>query len=128
MLHERHYTNEQANDLLPVVRATVRRLQNAKRLLNEQTLDPGFATVADIAGGVYAGRERAQAAVAATVGFERLEELDLLVRDLDAGLIDFPSLRDGREVYLCWQIDENSVGHWHGAETGYPDRLPIDPW
>jgi hypothetical protein len=128
MLHERHYTNEQANDVLPVVRATVRRLQDAKRLLSEQSLDHGFATVADITGGAYPGRERALAAVAATVGFEKLEELDLLVRDLDAGLIDFPSLRDGREVYLCWQIDEPSVGHWHSAETGLPGRLPIDNW
>ena len=38
------------------------------------------------------------------------------------------SLRDGREVYLCWQIDEPEVGHWHAAETGYPGRLPLDPW
>jgi hypothetical protein len=92
MLHQRHYTAEQANALLHEVRATVRRLQDA------------------------------------TLGFEHLEALDLLVRDLEAGLIDFPSLRDGREVYLCWQVEEQEVGHWHAAETGYPSRLPLDPW
>lgn len=128
MLHQRHYTADQANALLHEVRATVRRLQDAKRVLQDEDFDTGFATHADAAGGAYAGRVRATAAVAATLGFEHLEELDLLVRDLEAGLIDFPSLRDGREVYLCWQVEENEVGHWHAAETGYPSRLPLDPW
>jgi hypothetical protein len=128
MLHQRHYTAEQANALLHEVRATVRRLQDAKRVLQGEDFDTGFTTHADTVGGAYAGRVRAQAAVAATLGFEHLEALDLLVRDLEAGLIDFPSLRDGREVYLCWQVEEQEVGHWHAAETGYPSRLPLDPW
>jgi uncharacterized protein DUF2203 len=128
MLHTRHYTTEQANDLLPAVRATVRRLQDAKHVLQDEGFDSGFATLADVVGGAYPGPVRAKAAVAATLGFEHLEELDLLVRDLEAGLIDFPTLRNGHEVYLCWQVDETSVGHWHGAETGYPSRLPLDPY
>jgi hypothetical protein len=127
MLHQRHYTTETANEVLPLVRATVRKLQDAKRLLQDEGFDAGFATVADVAGGAWAGRRRAQAAVAATLGFERLEELDLLVRDLEAGLIDFPALRGGREVYLCWQVDEPEVGHWHATENGFPGRLPLDP-
>ena len=128
MLHQRHYTAEQANGMLPIVRSTVRRLQDAKRALQEEGFDSGFATLADVVGGAYAGQARAYAAVAATLGFEQLEEMDLLIRDLEAGLIDFPALRDGREVYLCWQVDEPEVGHWHAAETGYPGRLPLDPW
>jgi hypothetical protein len=128
MLHQRHYTTETANEVMPLVRATVRKLQDAKHLLLHEGFDAGFATLADVAGGAWAGPRRAQAAVTATLGFERLEELDLLVRDLEAGLIDFPALRDGREVYLCWQIDEPEVGHWHATETGFPGRLPLDPW
>jgi len=128
MLHQRHYTAEQANALLPEVRMTVRRLQDAKRVLQDEGFDSGFATLADVVGGAYPGPARAMAAVAATIGFEHLEELDLLVRDLEAGLIDFPALRGGQEVYLCWQVDEETVGHWHNAETGFPSRLPLDPW
>ena len=128
MLHQRHYTAEQANALLPEVRVTVRRLQDAKHVLQGEVFDSGFAALSDSAGGAYPGRAHAQASVVATLGFEHLEELDLLVRDLEAGLIDFPSLRDGREVYLCWQVEETEVGHWHAAETGYPSRLPLDPW
>jgi hypothetical protein len=128
MLHQRHYTVEQANALLPEVRATVRRLQDAKRVLQGEGFDTGFATLADVAGGAFPGPRRAQAAVAATLGFEHLEELDLLVRDLEAGLIDFPALHEGREVYLSWQAEEHEVSHWHTAESGYPSRLPLDPW
>jgi hypothetical protein len=127
MLHHRHYTTESANAVIPIVRATVRKLQDAKRLLQDYGSDAGFATLADVTGGAWAGRDRARAAVTATLGFEKLEELDLLVRDLDSGLIDFPALRDGREVYLCWQVDEPEIGHWHAAEAGYPGRLPLDP-
>ena len=128
MLHQRHYTTESANAAIPLVRATVRKLQDAKRQLQDEGFDAGFATLAEVVGGGWAGRVRAQAAVTASLGFEKLEELDLLVRDLEAGLIDFPALRDGREVYLCWQIDEPEIGHWHAAEAGYPGRLPLDPW
>jgi hypothetical protein len=126
MLHQRHYTAEQANAVLPEVRQTVRRLQDAKHVLQDEGFDTGFATLADVVGGAYPGRTRAQAAVTATLGFEHLEALDLLVRDLEAGMIEFPSLRDGREVYLSWQVDEESVSHWHAAETWFPGRLPLD--
>ena len=61
MLHSRHYTAEQANDLLPEVRLTVRRLQDAKRVLQEEGFDTGFATLSDVVGGAYPGRQRAQA-------------------------------------------------------------------
>jgi hypothetical protein len=126
MLHQRHYTTESANEVMPLVRATVHKLQDAKRLLQDEGFDAGFATLADVAGGAWPGRTRARAAVVATLGFERLEELDLLVRDLEAGLIDFPALRDGREIYLCWQVDEPTVGRWYATETGF--RLPFDLW
>jgi hypothetical protein len=128
MLHQRHYTAEQANALLPEIRTTVRRLQDAKHVLQDEGFDFDFAELADATGGAYPGHTRAHAAVAATLGFEHLEDLDLLVRDLESGLIDFPALRDGREVYLSWQVDEAEVGHWHAAETGHTGRYPLDPW
>lgn len=115
MLHQRHYTAAEANALIPEVRSTVRRLQDAKRVLQEEAADAGFAVLADVFGGAYPGREHARAAVTATLGFEHLEALDLLVRDLEAGQIDFPALRDGREVYLAWQVDEPAVARWHAV-------------
>jgi hypothetical protein len=126
MLHQRHYTTEQANEMLPVVRALVRRLQGAKHTLAEEGFDTGFTALAEVSGGAYGGRTRAEAVVIAALGFEELEGLDVVVRDLEAGLIDFPALREGREVYLCWHVDEPEIGHWHAAESGYAGRLPLD--
>lgn len=61
---------------------------------------------------------------------ERLRQIDamgVLVKDLDSGLIDFPALRDGREVYLCWRLGEGSrIAWWHEIEAGFAGRQPLD--
>ena len=46
-----------------------------------------------------------------------LEAVDVVLRDVDRGLIDFPSMRDGEEVYLCWLVDEREIGYWHEPES-----------
>jgi len=50
---------------------------------------------------------------------------NIVVRDVDQGLIDFPGRRDGREIYLCWRLGEESVDFWHDKETGFPGRQPL---
>ena len=55
-----------------------------------------------------------------------LRELEVVLRDLDRGLVDFPSLRDGREVYLCWQEGEDEIGFWHEPDAGFGGRRPLD--
>jgi hypothetical protein len=57
---------------------------------------------------------------------ERIEDLGVLVKDLDIGLVDFPTLFRGEEVYLCWRMDESDIGHWHGVNEGFTGRRPID--
>jgi hypothetical protein len=126
MLHHRHYTAEQANLLLPAVGRTVRRIRDARRRLAMDGFDADFTTLAELNGGSWPGYEHAQAALEVALGFDRLEQLDLVVRDLERGLIDFPSLLDGDEVYLCWMLDEPAVGHWHAVEGGFGGRRPID--
>jgi hypothetical protein len=64
--------------------------------------------------------ERAGAIVA------ELEGLGVVVKDLDLGLLDFPALRDGEEVELCWQVGEDAVAFWHPLEAGFRGRKPID--
>jgi Uncharacterized conserved protein (DUF2203) len=125
MLHHRHWTPEQANALLPIVGETVRRLRDARRRLVERGLNRSLGERASATGGAWPGLDTARDAVVVTLGFERLERLDLVVRDLERGLIDFPSLIDGREVYLCWLLDEPAVGHWHAVESGFAGRRPL---
>jgi hypothetical protein len=126
MLHTRHWTPEQANELLPIVGAIVRRLRAARRRLAADGFDGEFSLHAEASGGAWPGRERATAAVEVALCFEQLERLDIVVRDLERGLIDFPALRDGHEVYLCWLLDEPAVGHWHGIEAGFAGRQPLE--
>lgn len=125
MLHERHWTPEQANGLLPLVGSTVRRLREARRRLAARGHDAALAQDAEDTGGAWPGREHAEEAVALALGLERLERLDIVVRDLERGLVDFPSLIEGREVYLCWLLDEPAVGHYHAIEAGFAGRRPL---
>ena len=48
-----------------------------------------------------------------------------IIKDLNAGLVDFPALRDGREIYLCWKYDEKQIEFWHDVSSGYSGRQPL---
>ena len=50
-----------------------------------------------------------------------------IVKDIDEGLVDFPALRDGVEILLCWRLGEDEVAHWHGLEEGFAGRKQLDP-
>ena len=63
---------------------------------------------------------------AALACVDKLEELGVVLKDLDRGLLDFPSEREGAEVLLCWHVGEESVASWHGLDEGYAGRKPID--
>jgi hypothetical protein len=125
MLHRRHFTLEQANSLIPTVGAILRRLRTARQQLSTGGFDTDLALRAEATGGAWPGRDRAEAALMITLGFETLEVLEVLVRDLERGLVDFPALIDGREVYLCWQLDEPEITHWHGLESGFTARRTL---
>jgi hypothetical protein len=56
----------------------------------------------------------------------RIEGLGCTVKDIDLGLVDFPSTREGEPVYLCWKAGEAKMTHWHGVDEGFADRKPID--
>jgi hypothetical protein len=58
-------------------------------------------------------------------GLEKLQTLGVMVKDLDTGLVDFLSLRDGREVLLCWRLGEKKVSYWHELHTGFAGRQPL---
>ena len=57
---------------------------------------------------------------------EQVQETGCVVKDLDIGLVDFPTLFQGREVYLCWKLGEEDITFWHGIEEGFAGRKPID--
>lgn len=58
-------------------------------------------------------------------GVARIDALGLTLRDIEHGLVDFPALVEGRQVWLCWQRGEPAIGWWHGLDTGFSDRRPL---
>ncbi len=57
---------------------------------------------------------------------KKLEEIGCLLKDIETGLVDFPTLYRGKEVYLCWKLGEANIAYWHQIEAGFPGRQPID--
>ena len=57
----------------------------------------------------------------------RIEAFGCIVKDIDLGLLDFPSIRDGQDVYLCWKAGEPLITHWHSIDEGFQSRKPIEP-
>jgi len=77
-------------------------------------------------GGAYPGREAARALVELSRAVGELEAVDIVLRDFDRGLIDFPAIRDGEEIYLCWLVDEEDrIAFWHDPEAGFAGRRPL---
>jgi hypothetical protein len=73
--------------------------------------------------GLHADVERHVSALADLV--EEVHALGVVVKDLDSGLVDFPGLRDGEPILLCWRLGEDEVGWWHRPEDGFAGRQPL---
>jgi hypothetical protein len=58
-------------------------------------------------------------------GVARLVDMDITLREISTGLIDFPALMSGRHIWLCWRLGETEVGHWHRHDEGFSKRRPI---
>jgi hypothetical protein len=118
----RHYTLDEARALLPRIRQWLSRLDLLAEQLRsaERTIDSITATGADAGGSTVNQRLRLMADIKAVV--REFEDREIQLKDIERGLIDFPSLRDGREVFLCWEKAEEDIEHWHDLDEGYPGR------
>jgi hypothetical protein len=129
----RRFTLREANHALEQVRPLAEHMVDAKRSLDDAQArqDDASRSIAGNGGGippnelaaVRAEVEQRAAALAAVVS--ELQALGVLVKDLDAGLVDFPSVRDGEDVLLCWRLGEEEVAFWHRPEDGFAGRQPV---
>jgi hypothetical protein len=126
VIHERHYTLEEASELLPRVVELIAQMRTARDQLGDREAREALSEAGPTNGGGAPGRTVSEAFVQLRDAVAELEELEVVLRDLDRGLLDFPSLRDGREVYLCWQDGEDAIGFWHEPEAGFAGRRPLD--
>jgi len=129
----RHFTPDEANAALAEVRPLVERMVEARRahaaaLERQEELEGHIrgngggippATLAEAAAEVDAEGRKLTRIVA------ELGELGVQVKDPDEGLVDFPALRRGETVLLCWKLGEDEIRYWHGLEDGFAGRRPL---
>ena len=123
MTEERLYTVEEANAMLPDLRETLEAMRTARAVV--------MANAERVRGSVAGnggGRESTAYSEALALlkrETERLSAESVLLRDVETGLVDFPSERDGQPMFLCWKLGEDEVGFWHPIDTGIAGRRPL---
>jgi hypothetical protein len=123
--HGRHYTIEEANGSLPWLASCLERLRSARAKLSDREAREALGEAAPGNGGGTPGRTVSEAFIELRDLIGELGERDIVLRDLDRGLVDFPSLRGGQEVYLCWEEGETEIGFWHEPDAGFAGRRPL---
>jgi hypothetical protein len=132
---QRLFNRTEAEQLLPVIEPLLQEAASKKKQMEE--VDKEFAQVQNrilLYGGIVppyahlAGRkqERDKLVEAIRAVVERIEETGCVVKDLDAGLIDFPTLIDEEQVYLCWKLGEKRIFYWHRMDEGFAGRKPLE--
>ena len=125
MRHDRHYTLEEARAELGWVRERLAALRAARDRLTDAEARDALADASPTNGGGRPGRQVGEAFLELRGGVAEFAERRIVLRDLDRGLIDFPALRDGREVYLCWIDGEDDIAFWHELDAGYAGRQEL---
>ena len=131
MTSNRLFTLAEALTLLPTVRQLLIEIRDAKRQLDARSAE--VERLLGLTGGNgHLASDVAQARLAVEGAASKLQglmtELDSLgvqLKGIEEGLVDFQSLRDGRIVYLCWRLGEDTIAYWHELDTGFAGRQPL---
>jgi hypothetical protein len=132
---EKYFTPQEAEELLPVIGQFLEDARKQKRTLDSISAEISNAALrVMMLGGslppfAELNRKKSQCEkvteqLARTIN--EIQQTGCLVKDLETGLVDFPSLRGGEKVYLCWKLGEARIRYWHGIEEGFAGRKPLD--
>lgn len=123
----KYFTLQEANQALETIRPWMEEVQEIRQLILEH--QPEIWNVMEKSAG-NGGNPTLSHMVRS---FERLDRLvhsiqdsGALIKDINTGLLDFPALKDGHEVYLCWKYGEDDIQFWHEVEAGFAGRQPIE--
>jgi hypothetical protein len=124
---QKYFTLQEANETLNLIRPLMNEVQaiRLKILKNQPEAWPALEKSSGN-GGNRALSNMVQDFEKFDALIHRIQDMDVLIKDINLGLLDFPALKDGREVYLCWQYGEGDIAFWHEVEAGYAGRQPID--
>jgi hypothetical protein len=124
----RYFTLETATETLVSIRSWMEEIQDLRQAIIRN--QPEAWPVIEKAAGNGGSRAASQLAQS----FDRLDRLvhlildtGAVVKDINTGLLDFPSIREGREVFLCWRLGEEKIAYWHETDAGFAGRQPLDP-
>jgi len=118
----KHYTGTEATALLPQIRQWLERVERLRQTLHkcERRLNGLMSTGDDVGGDSVNLQVRTLAEINEVL--TEFEQRLIQIKDLDRGLIDFPAIVGGKEVFLCWEKDEEQVEFWHDLDAGYAGR------
>jgi hypothetical protein len=121
------FTLEEARALLPWVKKQVAVLMAIeKQLLRSKEMAERLARLAPFDSGAPESNYYLEMMIARQTIIQRIEEKGCVVKSVGEGLVDFPHIREGREVYLCWKHGEASIGYWHELDEGFANRIPLE--
>ena len=120
----KYFTVEQAQTILPEIRGQLQCISQIRGDIRQ------LGTELEGAGASNGEAKEAQARFTELVKelgvlVDELQASGVILRDMDKGLIDFPSLRDGKTIFLCYILNEKSIAFWHTLEDGFGGRRPI---
>ncbi len=132
---DKYFDRDEAEELLPIIEPCLEQAREGKRKMDglDQEISQAAAKIMVLGGSVppYAelAKKRAeseQSKAKLAEALNKIQETGCIVKDLELGLVDFPSLLEGEEVYLCWKLGEERIGYWHGIHEGFAGRKPLD--
>jgi len=121
------FTVDEANDMIPEIRGKLQRLQSLYAHINEMRESANAAASAsEFGGGMRGGSAYVRSLYKVGKITTEIHESGVQLKDYDRGLIDFPSMRDGRLILLCWQLGEgDEIEWWHEVDAGFAGRQPL---
>ncbi len=123
---QRYFTVAEANALIPELQKQILRLQALFERLREEYGEKAQQVFQlEQRNGHPPEWEPSPAAEAIHQAVDELHALGIILRDVEYGIVDFPHLRDGREVFLCWKLGEECVRYWHELDAGFNARKPL---
>ncbi len=134
MARDEHETSPQrvfslfeANQLIPQLQTHVSAVRQSKQVLvRTYAAARAAAAHARDGGGTPDGITYVKSLQDISANLQAIHDLGILVKDIDLGLCDFPHMRNGRMVYLCWKLGEKEIRWWHEITTGYDHRCPLE--
>lgn len=123
----RYFTLQEANQTLNLIRPLMDQVQQIRWKVLENQPEAWPAIEKSVGnGGNRALSNMVQDFEKFDALIHKILETGVLIKDINLGLLDFPALKDGREVYLCWQYGEEDIAFWHEVEAGFAGRQPIE--